>query len=389
MVSPKFLKIQRTFLSLLVPILILVPIQPVYATTLPVEAPAANVLQQESSAVIQALSIKESIDLLKSTIDEDNLVIEQHKKMIESLGAEQQKLTDQQKQDTETLSNYIKHQYTEGDTPYFTYASWLVRSTSLGDLISRSSYVDTILNYYRDLKSKIAKDSDVIKAKQGLEKDETIKLTDKIQSNQQLIDGLSVAMAKQTSLITSLTPDELQSIQTQSRGQQNTNDSERLIALEKLQAQPAELAKYLELLGSQQTSDNSQLTGSAPVKLNGQVGQLLSFAATFLGVPYTWGGTYPQFDCSSYVQYVYGHFGINLSRVTWDQYGEGQSVSRESLKAGDLIFFSTYQPGPSHVGIYVGNGIMINSSNSGVSYARINSEYWSSRYYGAIRVIAE
>ncbi len=209
-------------------------------------------------------------------------------------------------------------------------------------MINRYSSIETILSFYGDLKVKVAENSDVLKVKQSLEQVETKKLTAKVQSNEQLLDGLSVALAKQTS------EDELLAAQTQSRGEQ-----------------------------------------SPPVKLNGQVGQLLSFASNFLGVPYTWGGSYPQFDCSSYVQYVYGHFEIELSRVTWDQYGQGQSVSRGNLVAGDLVFFSTYQPGPSHIGIYVGNGIMINSSNSGVSYASINSGYWSSRYYGARRVIAQ
>lgn len=433
----RFIIFQRLLLSLLVPILICSSIQPVYATTLydnlsalkneassselaqlkpnlgasvgesaPTEVeigtPAyisgslgidedqINMLhQQENSALTQALSIQASIDVLKSAIDEDNLVIEQHKKTIENLDAEQQKLADQQKQDSETLGNYLKDQYAEGDSPYLTYVSWVVRSTSFGDLINRFSYVDAILSYYRDVKAKIDENSNQIKEKQSIEQAEITKLAARIQSNQQLLDALSVAMAKQTSLITSLTQDELQSMQAQSRGQQDTSVTQRLIAAEQLQAQPAEQAKYLQLLASQQASANAQGTISTPVKLNGQVGEVLAFAAKFLGIPYTWGGTYPQFDCSSYVQYVFGNFGIKLYRVTWDQYGEGQSVSRDNLIAGDLVFFSTYLPGPSHVGIYVGNGIMINSSNSGVSYANINSQYWSSRYYGARRVIEQ
>jgi len=376
------------FTSMLVLILICSSLQPVYATTVNAEDQANIKLQQESSAVIQALSIQESIDVLKTAIDQDNLVIEQHKKVIESLDTEQQKLTDQQKKDTETLGNYIRDQYTEGDNSYFKYVNWLVSSPSIGDLIDRSSYVDTILSFYRDLRVKVAENADVIKAKQTLEQDETKKLTDRVQSNQQLLDGLSIALVKQTSLITSLTPGELEAIQAQSRGLDNTSDTQRLIAAEQQQAQPDVLAKYLALLASQQASATSTGSSSAPVKLNGQVGQLLSFASTFLGVPYTWGGTYPQFDCSSYVQYVYGHFGITLNRVTTGQYGQGVSVARDKLAAGDLVFFSTYQPGPSHVGIYVGNGIMINSSNSGVSYARLDSQYWASRYYGARRVIA-
>lgn len=402
----RFFKFRHLLLSILAPILILSSIQSVYATTLndslssdgsdALEANQANTLeedlvtmlhQQESSALTKAFSIQASIDVLKNAIDQDNLDIEQHKKTIERLDVEQQELIEQQKQDTETLGNYISTQYTEGDTPYLTYISWLVSSTSMGDLVNRYHYVDTVLSFYRDLKETIAENSAVIKAKQSLAQDEVNKLTEKVQSNQQLLDGLNVALAKQTSLITSLTQGELEILQTQSRGQQDITDTQRLIAAEQLQSQPSALAKYLQILASQQKADGLQGSISTPVKLNGSVGQLLSFAATFLGVPYTWGGTYPQFDCSSYVQYVYGHFGIYLHRVTWDQYGQGQNVSREQLVPGDLVFFSTYLPGPSHVGIYVGNGIMINSSNSGVSYASINSPYWSSRYYGARRVI--
>ena len=381
----KVLIIKRTFLSLLVPILIFSPLQPVYATT---PGEQANVLQQESSALIQALSIQESMTVLKSTIAQDTVVIDQHKKAIEGLVGEQQLLANQQKKDTETLGIYLENQYTEGHSPYFTYASWLAQSTSIGDLIDRSNYVETILAYYRDLKAKIFKNSELIKTKQGLEQAETKKLTDTVQTNQQLLDALSIALSKQTRLMTSLTPAELRTIQA-SRGKQDTSDIERLMAADQLQAQPSAQANYLNLIASQQTSNNSQGTMNTPMQLNGQVGELLSFAATFLGVSYTWGGTYPQFDCSSYVQYVYGHFGIKLNRVTWDQYGQGVSVSRDSLVAGDLVFFSTYKAGPSHVGIYVGNGIMINCSNSGVSYARLDSSYWSSRYYGARRVIAQ
>ncbi|ODA38721.1 C40 family peptidase [Desulfosporosinus sp. BG] len=392
--------IRRIFLSILVSIIICLSIQPVNAATLYDNLSAltndssslqdqVNVQQQlQATAESQAQSIQESINVLKSAIDQDNLGIQQHQKSIADLDVEQQKLADQQKKDTETLESYVRNQYTEGDTPYLSYISWLVGSTSINDLINRCSYIDTVLSFYRDLRFKISANADEIKVKRSLEEDETKKLTDEIQSKQQLLDGLNVAMAKQTELVNSITNDEAQIMQVQSRGQENISETERLIAAEQLQSQLVSQAKYQEILASQLNTDSLLGTFSTPVKLNGQVGQLLSFASTFLGVPYTWGGTYPQFDCSSFVQYVFGQFGIKLSRVTWDQYSEGQSVSRENLQAGDLVFFSTYQAGPSHVGIYVGNGIMINSSNSGVSYASINSEYWSSRYYGARRVIA-
>ena len=289
---------RRVFISILVPILICSSIEPVYATSLYDSISAfknepsslqdqATVQQQlETSAVSQAQSIQESIDVLKSAIEQDNQVIEQHKETIANLDAEQQKLAEQQKKDTETLENYVRNQYTKGDTPYLTYVSWLVSSTSIGDLIDRCNYVDTILSFYRDLRVEISANSEVIKTKRILEQDETKKLTDEVQSKQQLIDGLSVAMAKQTELVNSITYDEAQTMQAQSRGQ-GISETQRLIAAEQMQAQLAIQAKYQQILASQLKSDSSQGLFTTPVKLNGQVGQLLSFASTFLGVPYT------------------------------------------------------------------------------------------------------
>ena len=391
---------RRIFSSLLVLLIICLPIQPVHAATLSNNISAlgnkssslqdqTNGQQQlESSAVSQAQSIQDSIDVLKSAIAQDNLVIEQHDTTIANLNLENQTLANQQKDNIETLGNYLVNQYTKGDNSYFAYVSWFVKSTSFDDLINRWSYVDSILSYYEDLRATVNADSEVIKAKQSMEKIETTKLTDEIHSKQQLINDLNVASAKQTGLVNSIPKEVLLTAQVLSRGQQNMSETQRLIAAEQVQAQLTSQSKYQALLTSQLKSDNLQKNLSTPATLNGQVGQLLSFAATFLGVPYTWGGTYPQFDCSSFVQYVYGHFGVTLKRVTWDQFDEGQSVSRDGLQVGDLVFFSTYQAGPSHVGIYIGDGIMIDSSNCGVSFDSINSQYWSSRYYGARRVIA-
>ena len=356
------------------------------ATSLQTELNAQ--LQQENTAVNQAQSIQNSINVLKNTINQDSAAIEQHQKNISALAAQQEKLTAQLKQETTALGNYVKNQYTNGDTPYLTYLSILVGATSFSDLINRWSYVDTVVSYYHDLKVKIAADSEAIQEKQKSEQAETAKLQTDLQAKQKLVGVLKAALVKQSDFVDSLGTAVLQSMLAQSRGQQDMNNTQSLIAAEKVQAQLAVQANYQQMLSSELKSDSILGTFSTPVKLNGQVNQLLSYAATFLGVPYTWGGTYPQFDCSSFVQYVFGHFGIALDRVTWDQFKEGQGVARNDLQAGDLVFFTTYQAGPSHVGIYIGDGIMINCDNSGVSYANINSQYWSSRYYGARRIIA-
>ncbi len=115
-------------------------------------------------------------------------------------------------------------------------------------------------------------------------------------------------------------------------------------------------------------------------------------AAQFLGVPYVWGGTSPNgFDCSGLVQYVYAQLGYNLARVAADQMKEGIPVSRDELMPGDIIGFSSAGLGgyASHIGIYVGDGMMIHAPSTGdvVKYTSIDSAYYTSRFAGARRII--
>ncbi len=117
--------------------------------------------------------------------------------------------------------------------------------------------------------------------------------------------------------------------------------------------------------------------------------RIISESMNYLGVPYVFGGTSPSgFDCSGYVRYVFAQAGVYLPRTADAQYEVGYSVSTDELRPGDLVFFSTYEAGPSHVGIYLGNGDFINASSSrGVSVASIYGGYWGSCYIGARRVL--
>ena len=123
--------------------------------------------------------------------------------------------------------------------------------------------------------------------------------------------------------------------------------------------------------------------------MNYVAGRIITNAMDYLGVPYVFGGTSPYgFDCSGYVQYVFANAGISLPRTADVQYEVGMPISTTELVPGDLVFFSTYTWGASHVGIYLGDNSFIHASSSrGISVDSLGSSYWSSHYIGARRIL--
>ena len=119
--------------------------------------------------------------------------------------------------------------------------------------------------------------------------------------------------------------------------------------------------------------------------------QVCDTAVKYLGTPYVYGGSSPKgFDCSGFTSYVYKECGVTLNRTSRDQFSNGVAVSKDELKPGDLVFFSRVGSVNSinHVGLYVGNGKMIHSPETGkvVSYASINEGYYLRTYVGARRI---
>jgi len=103
-------------------------------------------------------------------------------------------------------------------------------------------------------------------------------------------------------------------------------------------------------------------------------------AQKYVGTPYVWGGSTPEtgFDCSGYVCWIYNQNGYDVGRTTANGlWNKSQHISEAEAKPGDLVFFEgTYDtPGKSHVGIYLGNGMMV-SAGDPIKYANIHSSYW-------------
>ena len=124
-----------------------------------------------------------------------------------------------------------------------------------------------------------------------------------------------------------------------------------------------------------------------------QFAAIITEAEKYLGYPYVWGGSTPatSFDCSGFVSWVINHSGWNVGRLgAQGLYNICTPVSAANAKPGDLVFFEhTYDTdGVSHVGIYVGNGMMI-AAGDPISYTSIETSYWQNHLYGFGRLPAQ
>ena len=116
---------------------------------------------------------------------------------------------------------------------------------------------------------------------------------------------------------------------------------------------------------------------------------VLETALALLGSPYRDGGTTPDgFDCSGFTQWVFAQHGVALPRETRAQFGVGVVVDAGLVASGDLLFFSTVAPGPSHVGIAIDEDRFVHapSARGVVRVERLSTSYWQQHFIGARRI---
>jgi peptidoglycan DL-endopeptidase LytE len=137
------------------------------------------------------------------------------------------------------------------------------------------------------------------------------------------------------------------------------------------------VGQVLKVSGAAKTPAPSQISTVSKAQM------VITEAKKYIGIPYLWGGNTPAgFDCSGFSKYVFEKVGISLPRTAATQFSGLKTVSRPS--PGDLVFFSTYAPGPSHLGIYIGDNKFIHAGTStGVTITDMNNPYWKPRYLGA------
>jgi|GEM_PF-1579500 len=120
--------------------------------------------------------------------------------------------------------------------------------------------------------------------------------------------------------------------------------------------------------------------------------EIVALTRSQIGVPYVWGGATPAgFDCSGLVQWTYGQVGVGLPRTAQEQYDATTRIGVDGLRPGDLVFFAQTYPSSdwiTHVGIYIGNGLMIGAPTDGdvVRTMPVFNGFWGAHYAGAGRV---
>lgn len=130
--------------------------------------------------------------------------------------------------------------------------------------------------------------------------------------------------------------------------------------------------------------------GSGSVLGEGSVVRVINYAKRYLGVNYDFGRSSSNaFDCSGFTMFIYRIAGINLPHSAAAQANLGLAVSRKDLEPGDLVFFETYRPGISHVGMYIGDDHFIHASSGAgeVTITCLSDPYYAERFRGGTRII--
>ncbi|WP_291633315.1 C40 family peptidase [Clostridium sp.] len=311
-----------------------------------------NQLEQQKNAYKQAQNKVDGIEISIEKMDSDiekiyieldkvKVKIGETKEQIEKTTKDIQVAQDNIKEEEDLFNKRMRTMYMNGVDSYL---EVLLDSRGLEDLLSRVENIKKIVGYDNKLIGELTdKKSKIEEQKVALETEKT-KLTLLKTDNENKIDKLKEKKEEQQVLIAEANKQKQVYSGKITDAQAIVNET-----MQQIQKIQDNAPKYTPSRGAASLSSNS----------------IVAYASNFLGTPYVWGAAGPTyFDCSGFMQYVYAHFGVSITRTTYTQIKDGSYVSRDNLQPGDLIFFGS-QSNPHHVGMYVGNNSYIHAPSTG------------------------
>ncbi len=309
-------------------------------------------LQADKSELKKAqdkrFEIEQKIENLDNQIEEVMHQVEENKKQIkkikeENIAAEKElkQAEEDLKKEQDIFNKRMRAMYINGIDGYL---DIILEAKGFNDFLSRIEALRSVIELDKKVTSNTRLKQQELNDKKVKLSEQNIKLVALDDENNKKLDNLKLSKDEQSKLIKEAESQEALLASAVSDSQTRLNET-----LKQIESIRQTTPKYTPSRGAASVSSNA----------------VVAYASNFLGTPYLWGGTTPAgFDCSGFTQYVYKHFGITLGRTTYDQIKNGYAVSRDELQPGDLVFYGK-GGSPSHMGIYVGNGMYIHSPRTG------------------------